>query len=69
MTGAAVALALLAQEASAFTAFVSNEKGNTVSVIDLDKMEVTATIEVGEVDVSSMTVRSQLEAALSTATS
>jgi YVTN family beta-propeller protein len=48
MTGAAVALALLAQEASAFTAYVSNEKGNTVTVIDLDKMEATATIEVGE---------------------
>ena len=48
MTGAATALALLSHNAWAYTAYVSNEKGNTVSVIDLDKMEVTATVEVGE---------------------
>jgi YVTN family beta-propeller protein len=48
MTGAATALALLSHNAWAFTAYVSNEKGNTVSVIDLDNMEVTATVEVGE---------------------
>ncbi len=30
------------------TAFVSNEKDNTISVIDVDKMEVVETIEVGQ---------------------
>jgi YVTN family beta-propeller protein len=45
----ALALALtMASQAFAYTAYVSNEKGNTVSVIDLDKMEVTATVPVGE---------------------
>ena len=32
----------------AYTAYVSNEKGNTVSVIDTDKWAVTATIKVGQ---------------------
>eukprot|EP01155_Anaeramoeba_flamelloides_P019426 Anaeramoba_flamelloidesa574362_10.p2 GENE.a574362_10~~a574362_10.p2 ORF type:complete len:152 (+),score=27.48 a574362_10:266-721(+) len=41
--------ALLASPvAQATTAYVSNEKDNTLSVIDLDAMEVTHTIEVGE---------------------
>jgi hypothetical protein len=36
MSGLAVAVAaLMPTAASAFTAYVSNEKGNTVSVIDL----------------------------------
>src|SRR5712672_2611583 len=34
--------------ASAFIAYVSNEKGNTVSVIDTDKWAVTKTIKVGQ---------------------
>ena len=35
--------------AQAFTAYVSNEKGNTVSVVDLrDQMKEVATIPVGE---------------------
>ncbi|MGH6713124.1 MAG: beta-propeller fold lactonase family protein, partial [Bradyrhizobium sp.] len=34
--------------ALAFVAYVSNEKGNTVSVIDTDKWAVTATIKVGQ---------------------
>jgi PQQ-dependent catabolism-associated beta-propeller protein len=34
--------------AHAFTAYVSNEKGNTVSVIDTDKWVVTKTIKVGQ---------------------
>src|ERR1700710_3337153 len=34
--------------ASAFMAYVSNEKGNTVSVIDTDKWAVTKTIKVGQ---------------------
>lgn len=34
--------------AQAFTAYVSNEKDNTVSVIDTDKMEVIATWDVGQ---------------------
>jgi YVTN family beta-propeller protein len=32
----------------AYTAYVSNEKGNTVSVIDTDKWAVTTTIKVGQ---------------------
>lgn len=42
------ALWLTASPASAYTAYVSNEKGNTVTVIDTDKMAVTATIKVGQ---------------------
>lgn len=34
--------------AQAFTAYVSNEKDNTVSVIDTEKMEVIATWDVGQ---------------------
>jgi PQQ-dependent catabolism-associated beta-propeller protein len=34
--------------AAAYMAYVSNEKGNTVSVIDTDKMEVVKTIKVGQ---------------------
>src|SRR5438132_8509790 len=34
--------------ALAFIAYVSNEKSNTVSVIDTDKWAVTATIKVGQ---------------------
>src|SRR4030088_314256 len=34
--------------AGAFIAYVSNEKGNTVSVIDTDKWVVTKTIKVGQ---------------------
>lgn len=37
-----------ATPASAFIAYVSNEKGNTVSVIDTDKWAVTNTIKVGQ---------------------
>jgi YVTN family beta-propeller protein len=37
-----------ASPARAYTAYVSNEKGNTVSVIDTDKWTVTATIKVGQ---------------------
>jgi len=37
-----------ATTASAFIAYVSNEKGNTVSVIDTDKWAVTKTIKVGQ---------------------
>ena len=37
-----------ASPARAYTAYVSNEKGNTVSVVDTDKWAVTATIKVGQ---------------------
>src|SRR6266436_5563999 len=37
-----------ATPAAAFIAYVSNEKGNTVSVIDTDKWTVTKTIKVGQ---------------------
>src|SRR5262245_62727442 len=39
---------LLAGSAGAFTAYVSNEKSNTVSVIDTDKFQVVKTIKVGQ---------------------
>ena len=44
----AASLALSAQPAAAYEAYVSNEKGNTVSVIDTDKLEVVKTIKVGQ---------------------
>jgi YVTN family beta-propeller protein len=39
---------LAAGPASAYMAYVSNEKGNTVSVIDTDKWQVVRTIKVGQ---------------------
>src|SRR5213082_2473779 len=39
---------LVGAQASAFTAYVSNEKSNTVSVIDTDKFTVAKTIKVGQ---------------------
>ena len=39
---------LVGTQASAFTAYVSNEKSNTVSVIDTDKFIVVNTIKVGQ---------------------
>src|SRR6185369_840803 len=39
---------LLGAEAGAFTAYVSNEKSNTISVIDTDKFTVVKTIKVGQ---------------------
>src|SRR5690606_8384166 len=41
------ALLLFAGQALAATAYVSNEKDNSISVIDLDSLEVTASLEVG----------------------
>src|SRR3989442_906667 len=38
---------VMASPAGAFTAYVSNEKGNSISIIDTDKMEVTKTVPVG----------------------
>src|SRR5919201_1036607 len=40
--------ALIGSQASAFTAYVSNEKSNTVSIIDTDKFTVVNTIKVGQ---------------------
>src|SRR6202035_6184243 len=45
---ASAGLFLSADPALAFLAYVSNEKGNTVSVIDTDKMETIATIKTGQ---------------------
>ena len=45
---AAAALAFAAADAGAYTAYVSNEKDNTISVVDLDKMETVKSIPVGE---------------------
>src|SRR6185437_875642 len=47
------ALALLASlgalsPAWAVTAYVTNEKGNSISVIDVDKLEVTRTVKTGQ---------------------
>ena len=46
LTGMLVWLA--ATPASAFVAYVSNEKGNTVTVIDTNSWTVTKTIKVGQ---------------------
>ncbi len=35
-------------QASAATAYITNEKGNSISVIDLDKLEVMRTVKVGQ---------------------
>src|SRR5262249_13857615 len=45
---AAVLWLLPLTHAVAFTAYVSNEKGNTVTVIDTDKMAAVKTIKVGQ---------------------
>src|SRR3546814_2906658 len=42
-----VAAMLPVAPAEAMTIFVSNEKGNSITVIDGDTMEVTATVDVG----------------------
>src|SRR6266446_1272837 len=39
---------LIGGQAGAFTAYVSNEKSNTISVIDTDKFAVVKTIKVGQ---------------------
>src|SRR5215467_1533753 len=39
---------LIGGQASAFTAYVSNEKSNTISVVDTDKFTVVKTIKVGQ---------------------
>jgi len=46
--GLLTGLALAAAPAQAFIAYVSNEKSNTVSVIDTDSWTVTKTIKVGQ---------------------
>ena len=43
----AVAFGLACHSAFAATAYVSNEKDDSISVIDLDSLEVTATLDVG----------------------
>src|SRR6202042_1279447 len=49
--GAAALLASLGAfsgPAHATTAYITNEKGNSISVIDLDKLEVTHTVKTGQ---------------------
>lgn len=48
LLGVLAALAAPAPSALAYTAFVTNEKDNSVSVIDTEKMEVTKTFKVGQ---------------------
>src|SRR5262245_50303999 len=40
-------LVLASASALAATAYVSNEKSNTISIVDLDRLEVTGTVRVG----------------------
>jgi len=47
LSGIALVL-LVGARASAFTAYVSNEKSNTISVIDTDKFSMVKTIKVGQ---------------------
>jgi PQQ-dependent catabolism-associated beta-propeller protein len=48
LTSLAICSTLTATSLYAETAYVSNEKDDTISVIDLDTMEVTETLNVGE---------------------
>src|SRR5262249_29133996 len=48
LLGAAVLVCTAAGPAGAFKAYVSNEKGNTVSVIDTDTLGVIKTSKVGQ---------------------
>jgi PQQ-dependent catabolism-associated beta-propeller protein len=41
-------LALMGAQANAFLAYVSNEKSNSISIIDIDKLAVIKTIKVGQ---------------------
>ncbi|MDB5399184.1 MAG: rane protein, partial [Rhodopila sp.] len=45
---AAVGLMLIRDPAHALTAYVSNERDNTISVVDLDAMTTVKTIDVGQ---------------------
>ncbi len=40
-------LGALSGPVQAATAYITNEKGNSISVIDLDKLEVTRTVKTG----------------------
>ena len=41
-----IGLLVLAQaQASAFTAYVSNEKSNTISVVDIDKLDIRLVVD------------------------
>jgi len=49
-TGALAAIAsflAVGAPACAYTAFVSNEKGDSITVLDTEKLEVVSTIKVG----------------------
>lgn len=48
LIGAAALLLSLAVGAEAATAYITNEKGDSLTVIDVDKMEATRTVKVGQ---------------------
>ena len=48
LTFAVACAGLAAVPAQAYLAYVSNEKGNTISVVDTDKLAVVKTIKVGQ---------------------
>ncbi|MHA6686657.1 cytochrome D1 domain-containing protein, partial [Mesorhizobium sp. A556] len=45
---AILASGLMASPAAAYTAYVSNEKDNTITVVDTATMKVVKTVEVGQ---------------------
>jgi PQQ-dependent catabolism-associated beta-propeller protein len=45
---AATAIASLSESASAYTAYVTNEKDNSITVIDTEKLEAVKTVKVGQ---------------------
>ena len=48
VAASALMAALASSTAAAYTAYVSNEKGNTITVIDTEKLAVIKTVKVGQ---------------------
>src|SRR5438874_6268726 len=45
---AGLLLAVMSTPAGAYTAYVTNERDNTISVVDLDQMKTVKTVRVGQ---------------------